>query len=184
MINSINNRTSLERLFPNMKFKALFLIALSSMLYLSGCGKDAELEKYNEEMTTFTENISDIKLRMDDIDPNSEEAVSDLLECLDELEIQFIALADMEVPKDFASIESLADEASSYMTEAVMIYHEVFEADEYDAVNADVAAQNYDRAMMRLSYISTLLQGELPEGDNIIITEEEALDFEPVTDVE
>ena len=53
-----------------------------------------------------------------------------------------------------------------------------------DAVSADIAGQNYDRAMTRLSYISTLLQGELPEGDNIIITEEEVLDFEPITETE
>ena len=70
------------------------------------------------------------------------------------------------------------------MTEAVSLYHDVFEAEEYDESTADVAVQNYDRAMTRLSYISTLLQGELPEGDNIIITEEEALDFEPVTEAE
>jgi len=121
---------------------------------------------------------------MNDIDPNSEDSVSELLDCLDELNVQFTILADIDVPKDFASIESLADEAGSYMTEAVSLYHEVFEASEYDEATADVAKQNYDRAMMRLSYISTLLQGELPEGDNIIITEEEALDFEPITDVE
>jgi len=168
----------------NMNFRIPFLIALLSMLCITGCGKNAELEKYNEEMTAFTECISDIKLRMDDIDTNSEDAISDLLECLDELEVQFGALAAIEVPKDFAGIESLADEAGSYMTEAVSLYHEVFESSEYDQATADVAEENYDRAMMRLAYISALLQGELPEGDNIIITEEEVLDFEPVTDIE
>ena len=167
-----------------MKFRMIFLIASLSMLCITGCGKDAELEKYNEEMTAFTESISDIKLRMDDIDTNSEDSISDLLECLDELEVQFDALAAIEVPKDFAGIESLADEAGSYMTEAVSLYHEVFESSEYDQATADVAEENYDRAMMRLAYISALLQGELPEGDNIIITEEEVLDFEPVTDIE
>lgn len=167
-----------------MKFKILLLLTFLSALCITGCGKDAELEKYNEDMTAFTENVSDIKIRMEEIDPNSEDATSELLACLDELQVQFSLLAEMEVPQKFASIESLADEADAYMTEAVTLYHQVFEATQYDASTADVAVQNYDRAMTRLSYISTLLQGELPEGENIIVTEEEALDFEPITDVE
>lgn len=167
-----------------MKIKVLLFTALMTAFCLSGCGKDAELEEYKANMTTFTENVTDIKLRMDEIDTSSEDAVSELLDCLDELQIQFEDLAEMEVPQKFASVESLADEASSYMTEAVTLYHDVFEAAEYDEATADVAVQNYDRAMTRLSYISTLLQGELPEGENIIITEEEALDFEPVTETE
>ena len=91
-------------------------------------------------------------------------------------------MAEMDVPKEFISIESLADEASEYMTEAVSVYHQVFEASEFDSATADIAGENYDRAMKRLSYISTLLQGELPDDENIIITEEEVLDFEPVTE--
>ena len=167
-----------------MKIKKLLIATLISAFCLSGCGKDAELEKYNENMTAFTENVTDIKLRMEGIDTSSENAVSEILGCLDELQVQFELLAEMKVPQKFASIESLADEASTYMTEAVSLYHDVFEAEEYDEATADVAVQNYDRAMTRLSYISTLLQGELPEGENIIITEEEALDFEPVTEAE
>lgn len=167
-----------------MKIKVLLFTALMTAFFLGGCGKDAELEEYKENMTAFTENVTDIKLRMEEIDTSSEDAVSNLLGCLDELQVQFENLAQMEVPQKFASVESLADEASAYMTEAVTLYHDVFEAEEYDEATAGVAVQNYDRAMTRLSYISTLLQGELPEGENIIITEEEALDFEPVTETE
>lgn len=166
-----------------MKIKLLLLSALLlSALCLSGCGKDAALEEYKENMTTFTENVSDIKIRMEEIDTDSEDANTALLSCLDELQVQFTLLSEMEVPNSFSNIESLADEAAEYMTEAVSLYHEVFEATEYDAATADVAAQNYDRAMKRLSYISSLLQGELPDDENIIITEEEVLDFEPVTE--
>ena len=166
-----------------MKLKYILTSALLilSMLFC-GCGKDAELTKYEKDVTAFIDEVSDIKLRMEEIDINSDSAIVDTLMCLDAMQEQFYLLAEMDVPKEFASIESLADEASEYMTESVAIYHEVFEADEYDAVNADVATQNYDRAMKRISYISILLQGELPEDENLIITEEEVLDFEPVTE--
>ena len=181
MINFIKD-IDMER-FIQMKFKIVILSALLSFAcFINGCGKDAELTKYEEDVTAFIDSVSDIKLQMEEIDINSDSAVVDTLICLDQMQEQFYFLAEMDVPKEFASIESLADEASEYMTEAVAIYHEVFEAEEYDAANADVASQNYDRAMKRLSYISTLLQGELPDDENLIITEEEVLDFEPVTE--
>jgi len=166
-----------------MKIKIIALSALLTFsLFAVGCGKDADLTKYEENVTAFIDEVSDIKVRMDKIDINSDSAIVDTLMCLDAMQEQFYLLAEMDVPKEFASIESLADEASEYMTEAVAIYHEVFEAEEYDAAYVDVATQNYDRAMKRLSYISTLLQGELPDDENLIITEEEVLDFEPVTE--
>lgn len=166
-----------------MKIKLLTLSALLLLSFvLNGCGTDKNLTEYEKNVTAFIDAVSDIKIRMEEIDVNNEDSVVDILICLDEMQEQFYLLAEMDVPKEFVSIESLADEASEYMTEAVSIYHQVFEADEYDAANADVAAQNYDRAMKRLSYISTLLQGELPDDENVIITEEEVLDFEPVTE--
>ena len=164
-----------------MRKKILFL-AVMLCLCMTGCGKDQKLEEYNENISAFTLNIADISSRMEEIDTTSDTAASEVLTCLDELQEQFIILSEMEVPKEFASIESLADEASEYMTEAVTLYHQFFESEEYSEETASIAHENYNRAMKRLSYISSLLQGELPEDDNIIITEEEMLDFEPVTE--
>ena len=162
--------------------KTLLILLLLFTLSLTGCGKDEQLEQYKEEITTFTNSISAIATRMNNIDTTSEDAVSDVLDCLAELQYQFSLLAEMEVPEEFTSIESLADEASEYMTEAASLYGEVFTMEEYSEEKASAASENYNRAMTRLSYISSLLQGELPEGENIIITEEENLDFEPVTE--
>ena len=164
-----------------MRKRILFLTAMLC-LCIAGCGKDQKLEEYNENISAFTLNISDISTRMEEIDTTSDTAASEVLVCLDEMQAQFVILSEMEVPKEFASVESLADEASEYMTEAVTLYHQVFEAEEYSEETASIAHENYNRAMKRLSYISSLLQGELPEDDNIIITEEEMLDFEPVTE--
>ncbi len=162
--------------------KTLLILLVLFTLSLTGCGKDEQLEQYKENITTFTNSISAIATRMDNIDTTSEGAVSDVLDCLSQMQYQFSLLAEMEVPEAFASIESLADEASEYMTEAASLYGEVFTAEEYSEEKAAAASENYNRALTRLSYISSLLQGELPEGENIIITEEENLDFEPVTE--
>ena len=101
-----------------MKKRILFL-AIMLCLCMTGCGKDQKLEEYNENISTFTLNIADISSRMEEIDTTSDTAASEVLICLDEMQEQFIILAEMEVPKEFASIESLADEASEYMTEAL-----------------------------------------------------------------
>lgn len=165
-------------------YKRISFLFLLMFLFITGCGKDRELEEYNENITNFTTSITEITTQMDEIDPNSEDATLELMGCLNAMQMQFQILAEMDVPREFAAVESLADEASAYMTEAVTLYNEVFSADEYQEEKFLAAQENYNRAMTRLSYISTLLQGEMPEGDNVTITEEDALDFEPVTDVE
>ena len=162
--------------------KKTFLLFLLFLFIFCGCGKDEQLEQYKKDITNFNSNISAIATRMDQIDTTTETAITDVLDCLREMQFQFSLLAEMEVPEAFASVESLADEASTYMTQAVTLYNEVFTAEEYSEEKTTAASENYSRAMTRLSYISSLLQGELPEGKNIVITKEEMLDFEPVTE--
>lgn len=160
--------------------KTTLLLLILFLFCLCGCGKDEQLEQYKENMTNFNTNISAIAIRMNNIDTTAEDALTDVLNCLSEMQYQFSLLAEMEVPQAFASVESLADEASEYMNQAATLYGEVFTAEEFSEEKSALAAEHYDRAMTRLSYISSLLQGELPEGKNVTITEEEILDFEPV----
>lgn len=166
-----------------MKIRYVLLLAVMC-IFMMGCGKDKQLDEYMDNMTSFTSGVSAISLKMEQIDTGSDNAITEVLACLDEMDAQFLILADMEVPKEFSSIESLADEASEYMSEAVALYHEIFStetAPEDDAL-LSAAQENYDRAMKRISYISSLLQGELPQDDNVFITEEEVPDFTPVTE--
>lgn len=160
--------------------KIIYLCVLSLSIMLMGCGKNKKLEEYNVAVSAFITAVSDITSTMENIDTASESAESELLGCLDSMQEEFRVFAELEVPSKFSGIESLADEASDYMNEAVALYHEVFEAEEFDESKAGAANENYSRAMQRLSYISSLLQGELPEGANITITEEDATDFTPI----
>ena len=154
-----------------------------TLLFFCGCGESTELTEFEENMTTFKDNISGISDTMDAIDPESDSAVFELLSCLDSMNNEFQFLADMTVPSKFASIESLADEAYSYMNEANSLYHEYYdENSNQDENTKDAAQQNYVRAMKRITYISELLQGKIPEDSEISVTEEDLLDFEPVTE--
>ncbi len=156
----------------NRRF-SLFLLSLLFVLCVTGCGKDKKLTEYEEKMSDFFSNISELNDNMNAIDTTDPVAAQkELLTYLDALEDEFNSLASLEVPKEFASVESLADEAAENMTNAVATYHQVFESDSYDAALADVADEYYSRANIRLQYIISILHGELPEGDNVTITTE------------
>ena len=158
-------------------------IVVASCVMMAGCGKGTkELDKYYENMNNFTNNIGIIKERMESIDTASENASNDVLACLDQLEEQFKLLSEIEVPKQFSSNEQLADDAYSYMQQAVSMYHEFYDDPESDYSVFEAASENYSRAMKRVGYISSILKGEVPEGDGVDVTEEEATDFDPVTD--
>lgn len=150
---------------------------------LTACGKkDEALETYYNEMNQFTDEVTALKDNMEMVDLNQPDAVSEMLSYLDEMENQFRILSEIEVPNQFAGNENLADEAYSYMQTAVSMYHEFYDDSESSLSVAEAAAENYARAMKRLEYISVFLKGEVPEGSDIEVTEEENLDFNPVTE--
>ncbi|MBP3603620.1 MAG: hypothetical protein J6J79_05700 [Lachnospiraceae bacterium] len=146
------------------KIRALLLTTVSvCSLLFSGCKTDPELEAYKTNMNQFFENIKTFDDSINAIDPNSETAVTDLLTILDTMNTTFEQMASLTVPEGFPGVEELADEASSYMTEAVYYYHQAFGSESYDANLADVAKQNYDRANLRIQYIVSILHGDIPE---------------------
>ncbi len=152
--------------------KPLVLLCCLCFLWMTGCGKDPEMDSYKENMNQFFENISYFDNAINSIDPNSETAVSDLLSLLDSMTVSFSQMAELSVPKVFNGVEELADEASEYMSEAVSLYHQAFEEGSFDEYVAEAAKENYDRANLRLQYIISILHGEIPE--EIFVSEEDS----------
>ena len=60
---------------------------------------------------------------LDAIDPNSETAVTEMFDKLEEINSAFQEMAALEVPEEFSSIEAMADNAAFYMNEALTLYH-------------------------------------------------------------
>ncbi len=149
-------------------------LLLFASVTFTACGKDAALDTYKDDMTSFYETVHEKSDAIDMLDPTSDTAVSDLLSLLDEINTAFTQLGEMEVPKQFSSTESLADDAAIYMNEANELYHEAYANDSYDENTGEAAKENYERAMERISYIADIFHGEIPDGDNItVITEDE-----------
>lgn len=138
----------------------------------TGCGGDAALDQYYTDMEQFTSQANMDFSTLNGIDPASETAVDDMLDAMDQLALSFQSLANISVPKQFLSIESLADEAGSYMTEAASLYHQAYGDGNYHEDIAAAALENYNRAVKRMDYISEILQGQMPSDDSITITTE------------
>lgn len=157
-----------------MKKKLLTLLLTSCLaLSVTGCGEDKELAKYKDQMDNFFTEVEVIHNKMNTIDPESDTALDELFECLDELDTQFAAMAKLDVPEEFISLETLADEASENMSLAVENYHDAYSADSYNEYTAATADEYYARANKRLQYMIDILHGKMPEGDDVVITEEE-----------
>lgn len=161
-----------------MKNKLIALItSLLLCVMLAGCGEDPKLSKFKTEMDAFCNEIVEIDKGINNINPESETAKDELLNYLNQADDAFRKLSNISVPEEFSYLKDLMTEASQDMTEAVSLYHDAFSNNSYNEYTFDYATEYYKRAYTRLTYIITLLHGETPEGDDIIIYEEtEALE--------
>ena len=163
------------------KLTCLVVISLNIM-FISGCGEKEELTVFKEEMNQFYTEVSAIETAMQEIDEEDEDAVASMLEQLEQMNLAFETLAEVEIPAEFISVEDLADDAAAYMYEAVRLYDEAYEEDYVSDSLIQAATENYESAMKRINYIAVLLQGEIPEG--AVVVEGDGTEFEPYSEEE
>lgn len=148
------------------------LLTLCFTLIIAGCGENKELTKYKNDMDKFFSNVEIIHNKMNSIDYDGENALDELFTCLNDLDKEFKTMAAFDVPSEFASIETLADEASENMTLAVSNFQDAYSKDSYNEYTAATAFEYYERANKRFQYMIDILHGKMPEGENVIITED------------
>lgn len=142
----------------------LLLFSMLLCICLAACGTDPQVTQFKNDIDTFCTDISTIDSAINSIDANADNARNTLLDYLNQLDKRFQDFAALDFPKDYDYLESMADEASTYMTEAVSYYHKTYPSDDtYDEPYADYANENYSRAWKRVQIILSLLRGEEPE---------------------
>lgn len=157
-----------------MKSKiAAAIIGFLFVFFFSACGSDPELSRFKEEMDAFCTSISEIDTSINEVDAESEQAIEEVLLLLDKLDEEFKKFAELDFPEEFDYLESLADESSEYMTEAVTHYHESYSNDSYNEYLAEYAQENYARAYKRVQIIIAFLHGEEPEDVDLTTSSEE-----------
>ena len=158
-----------------MKKYKIMGVCLFLIFLLTACGEDEALTAYQEDMNTFFERAAQYNENMNAIDRNSDTAMTELLGYLDALAEDIEWMAGLEVPEQFSAAESLADEADENMKQAVALFHAAYDGDTYDDGSAQAALEYYNRANIRIQYIIVILHGEIPEGEGVTYTEENAL---------
>lgn len=157
-----------------MKKVILTLTILAvSVFALTGCSDDSELNKYQREVEKFYDELAERNDAINAINSDTQAASSELLDELDKVNIAFKNFADLDVPREYASVESLADEAATLMDEAVTQYHQAFAGETINDFDASMAYEKYCRAIVRINYIGDLFQGKKLEGEGISVIYEE-----------
>ena len=110
--------------------------------------------------------------KINGLDINEKESVTELLAILDDMDAEFAKFAEIDAPDIYESVETLANGASTNMSMEVSYYHSAYDADEFNADDADVAYQYYTRAMKNVKGIGYVLSGEeIPTGEDITVYE-------------
>lgn len=162
-----------SKLSQKKKWNRTVPFLLTACLLLTACGKSKEEEKitaYRDSMTACYETIASSASALDAINPSANSAVTDMLNQLEQMNTAFQDMAALEVPEEYSSIESMADEAATYMSEASRLYHEAFADGGYVPEVGNDAKLQYKAAMTYLSYIGDILMGEIPEGEEVTVT--------------
>lgn len=148
---------------------SIIFSAILIVVILTACGEDPELARFRKSMDDFCTKISEIDNSINKIDAQSDDATTQLLACLDDLDSTFQGFAQLDFPEEFDYLENLADESSEYMTEAVKSYHDAYGNATYDESTAEYAKQNYSRAYKRVQIIISFLHGEEPTDVDLSI---------------
>ncbi|MBE5880532.1 MAG: hypothetical protein E7288_11250 [Lachnospiraceae bacterium] len=145
-----------------------------SLFSFTGCNDDSELNKYKREVEDFYEELAERNDAINAINSDTQAASSELLDELDKVNVAFKEFAALEVPREYISVESLADEAATLMDEAVTQYHQAFAGETINDFDAAMAYEKYCRAIIRINYIGDLFQGKKLEGEGISVIYEES----------
>lgn len=145
----------------------LFLTAFMTAILLTACGEDPELTQFRKSIDDFCTRISEIDTSINSIDASSDNAVDELLSCLDDLKLVFQNFGKLDFPEEFDYLENTAKEASDYMTTAVDSFHEAYGQNSYNEYTAAYAQENYNRAYKRIQIIISFLHGTPPEDEDL-----------------
>lgn len=173
-------------LFNRKSFGIISILSISAII--TGCGKtvsntnngnvvnapseidNTEYVNFRKDIDKFCNSVNSIDTNINSLDTASESYISDLSISLEALSTEFTAFAALDFPEDYDYLESLADEADSYMTTAVTAYIDAFGGN-YSSTDFEskynYAEENYARAYKRVQIILTFLNGEISEDVTI-----------------
>ncbi len=165
-----------------MKKKLVVILVMTFVFSLfTGCEKkitnEKEINEYTASMEKFFNELETIDKEINSIDAEAQGSVNELSKSFDKLQKSYSEMASLtapteNVPKTFQYIDTLADQASDYMTQANDYLKDAYSDTSYNENTVEVSMECYKRANKRVQYIITLLHGEYPQDDTIKFNEQ------------
>ena len=153
------------------RIKFLIIVFMISVM-ICGCSRktDPEAVKFKNDIENFCNSITNLDESINQIDASTDNASTQLLEYLDEVDMRFKTFAALDFPEQYDYLEHLADEGSEHMSAAVSNYHIAFSNGGYNENIAAVAQQDYSIAIKRVKIIISVLKGEEITDPDVVIS--------------
>lgn len=148
------------------KKKCLIVASTILVFTLCACGNDPQLTQFKNDLNSFCDSVAEIDDSLNNIDAESDNAADLALDYLDKLEVAFADFAELDFPADYDYLEPVADEAYSYMQEAVSNYHLAYSDEIFNEETANYARENSARAFKRVQVILDIVRGNMPVSEN------------------
>ena len=172
--------------FFNLRLLKYCVFILLISVLMTGCGQknNEQLMAYKESMDAFYNKLAYYDSSINGINAEDENAKNQLLQYMDEMNETYQEMAALEIPEEFSGISEIAVEAADYMQMANDAYHQAYDG-EFNEDYEQLAGQYYGRANSRVQVMLQVLHGEVPSGEGITVTTEEAYQFSTIsTDTE
>ncbi len=136
------------------------IVCVITTICICGCSStDSTTAKYKANMDVFFENMVTLDDNINAIEPESDEAVSKFLKYIDSMDTNFAQMASLEVPEGYEDLKTVAENASSKMSEAAGYFHTAYDG-EYDDMAFSNGYDCYIDANNKLKIIVKALHGE------------------------
>lgn len=109
-------------------------------------GKAVTIDELKTAIQNFDSMLYELNTSLASLDLESGNDMTEFFSAIEQTDVEFQNLADLDLPKDFDHLESTADEAANFMAEAAKQYKEAFDVEPYDETILAKAKLNYYKA--------------------------------------
>lgn len=145
----------------NKKIFSGFLF-LFTVFMLTGCGNSEkkELQQYNEQMSMYFRELTDCNTRIENINPETEDASEVLLEAIDRMSIICTKINESSVPPRFEAVKEHTSALVSDMEQANDAFHIAFESETFNEDSYNKGMEFYESANRSLQKVLEIFHTE------------------------
>ena len=139
-----------------MKRKSILLLLLTLMsASLCACTDKGDEEKalYRDNLQKYYDEIYMTSVSINSVDFNSPNAANDFLFYFDTLNASFVNLAAIETPAKYEPFCELTSQASSYISQADTIYHEIYSGENFENFDLEICLNNAEEITAPCDYL-------------------------------